>query len=431
MPPMNPTQAALAARFLRYSAISSQSDASQTTIPSSSGQRELAELLADELRAADAQDVHLSPTSVLTARIPARLPEGHAPVPAVGFCVHLDTVDVDLSPDVHARLVDFDGTDICLNEELDLWLRPDEHPELLPHTGDRLLVTDGTSVLGADDKAGITSVMEAVVRLLDDPTAVHGDIHLAVVPDEEIGLRGVRTLDLDRFPVQYAWTLDSCGIGEAVWQTFNAAEATISIQGVSAHPMSAKGVLVNPILVAHDIVAQLDRLQTPEHTDGTDGYVWVTDVDGNQSSCTLEVNIRDHDLQRFEQRKRTLAEAVEKARALHPRATITLETTDVYGNIDDAVTETNRAGIDLMLEAMESLGITPKPLAMRGGTDGSWLSRQGILTPNFFTGAHNFHSIHEFLPMASFEASHRMVLELVRLVAAQESQQVGRELKDW
>lgn len=426
MPPMNPTQTALATRFLRYSAISSQSDASQTTVPTSPGQRELAELLADELRTAGAQDVHLSPTAVLTARIPARLPDGHAPVPAVGFCVHLDTVDVDLSPEVHARLVDFDGSNICLNEELDLWLRPDEHPELLPYLGDRLLVTDGTSVLGADDKAGIASVMEAVVRLLDDPTAVHGDVHLAIVPDEEIGLRGVRTLDLQRFPVDYAWTLDSCEIGEAVWQTFNAAEATIRVQGVSAHPMSAKGVLVNPILVAHDIVAQFDRLETPEHTDGTDGYVWVTDVDGNQSSCTLQLNIRDHGLERFEQRKRAIAEAVEKARTEHPRATITLETSDVYGNINDAVTDANRAGIDLMLQAMDSLGLTPKPLAMRGGTDGSWLSRQGILTPNFFTGAHNFHSIHEFLPMASFEASHRLVLELIRLVATQESQPVGR-----
>ncbi|MGO4956944.1 peptidase T [Luteococcus sp. Sow4_B9] len=417
MTPDPALQDRLAERFLRYSAISSQSDAAVQTVPTTPGQRELADLLARELRELGAQEVHLSDTSVLTARIPARLPQGHAPVPAVGFCVHLDTVDVNLSPDVRARVVGFDGSEICLNPELDLWLRPSEHPELVPYAGDRLLVTDGTSVLGADDKAGIASVMEAASTLLSDPHAVHGEVHLAFVPDEEIGLRGVRTMDLTRFPVAHAWTLDCCAIGEAVWQTFNAAEATICIQGVTAHPMSAKGVLVNPVLVAHDIVAQLDRGQTPEHTDGTEGYIWVTDVAANPATATLELNIRDHNLQRFEEHKQTLTAAVEQARTMHPRAVVELQINDVYGNIQDALHDENRQAVDLLLEAMEALGIEPRPLAMRGGTDGSWLSRQGILTPNFFTGAHNFHSIHEFLPLRSFEASHLVVLELVRRTA--------------
>lgn len=417
MTPDPALQDRLAERFLRYSAVTSQSEASCTSVPSTPGQRELAELLAEELREAGARDVHISETSVLTAHIPARLPQGHASVPAVGFCVHLDTVDVNLSPEVHARVVPFDGGDICLNEELDLWLRPEERPELTAYTGDRLLVTDGTSVLGADDKAGIASVMEAAITLLADDTTQHGDVHLAIVPDEEIGLRGVRTLELERFPVTYAWTIDSCEVGEAVWQTFNAASATVRIQGVTAHPMSAKGVLVNPVMVAHDLVALLDREHTPEHTDGTDGYIWVTDVHANPATATLELNIREHDRHRFEQHKRSLREAVEHVRQIHPGAVAELEISDVYGNINNAVTDDNRAAIDLMLTAMRGLGITPKPLAMRGGTDGSWLSTQGILTPNFFTGAHNFHSIHEFLPLSSFELSHRMVLELIALAA--------------
>lgn len=412
---------ALVERFLRYSAVTSQSDASATCVPTTEGQRDLAVLLADELRSAGAADVHVSETAVLTARLPARLPEGHPPIDPIGFCAHLDTVDVDLSPEVHARVVDYDGGDICLNPERDIWLREAEHPEVTRYVGDRLLVSDGTSVLGADDKAAISVVMEAITSLLADPEAagvgVHGDVYLAFVPDEEIGLRGVRTLDLDRFPVRYAYTIDSCELGEVVEETFNAAAATARIQGVTAHPMSAKDVLVNPILVAHDLIARLDRSQTPECTEGREGYLWVSGMSGNQAEASLSINIRDHDLTRFEERKAELAAAAQTVREMHPRAHIELEIEDVYGNIADARTPVNRAGADHVYKAMAELGIEPRPLAMRGGTDGSWLSRQGIYTPNFFTGAHNFHSAQEFLPLGSFERSHAMALEVIRQVA--------------
>mgnify|MGYP002719591230 CR=1 FL=1 len=198
-------QDALAERFLRYSAIASQSDASAETVPTSEGQWELARLLKCELEGAGAQGIHLSDTCVLTAKIPSTLPD-NATAPAIGFCTHLDTVDVNLSPEVKARVIDYDGGDVCLNDDRDVWLRESEHPEISRYAGERILVTDGTSVLGADDKAGVTSVMEAAVRLLQDPTLPHGDVYLSFVPDEEIGLRGVRTMDLARFPVQYAFT---------------------------------------------------------------------------------------------------------------------------------------------------------------------------------------------------------------------------------
>ncbi|GAB48116.1 peptidase T [Mobilicoccus pelagius] len=411
------TRQRLVERFLRYSAISSQSDASVTAVPTSPGQWRLAELLRDELATMGASDVHLSQTACVTARVPARLPEGHAPVPAIGFCAHLDTVDVDLSPEVHAHVVTHDGGDVRLHPERDAWIRRDEHPELDAYVGDDLLVGDGTSVLGADDKAAIAAVMEAVVRLLADDPLVHGDVYVAFVPDEEIGLRGVRTLDLARFPVRYAYTIDCCEVGELVAETFNAASATVRITGVSAHPMSAKGILVNPVLVALDVVARLDREQTPERTEGREGFVWVTDLHGNQSTAEIDLSIRDHDRNGFAAKKRALLAAVEETRRQHPRAVIEVEIVDVYGNIADALTDENRVAVDHLHKAMATLGVEPRPLAMRGGTDGSWLSQQGILTPNFFTGAHNFHGPAEFLPLSSFEKSHAMVLELVRQAA--------------
>ncbi len=417
-------QNALAQRFLRYSAINSQSDALVGSIPTSPGQWELARLLRDELVSAGAADVHLSKTCVLTARIPSNLPAGQQ-APVIGFCTHLDTVDVSLSPEVHARVVEYDSGDICLNANLDIWLRESEHPEIARYAGDRILVTDGTSVLGADDKAGVTSVMEAAVRLLAadaassesvelENTEPHGDIYLSFVPDEEIGLRGVRTMDLSRFPVDYAFTLDSCELGEIVEATFNAAHARVEIQGVTAHPMNAKNILVNPIMVAHDFVGQLDPLQTPEHTEGREGYLWVNGIEGNQSTATIDISIRDHDRTGYETKKELLHAIAGQVQKMHPRARVSVEIVDIYSNIEDAKTCENAVATTRLREVFADLGIEPLELAMRGGTDGSWLSSRGIFTPNFFTGAHNFHSNCEFLPLSSFEKSYEVVRALMR-----------------
>ncbi|MDO4822297.1 MAG: peptidase T [Rothia sp. (in: high G+C Gram-positive bacteria)] len=422
-------QEALAARFLRYSAISSQSDASATAVPTSEGQWELARLLEAELREAGAQEVHLSDTCVLTARIPSTLPSG-IEAPAIGFCTHLDTVDVNLSPEVHARIIDYRGGDIYLNPELDIWLREAEHPEITRYTGQRIIVTDGTSVLGADDKAGVASVMEAAVRLLAADadatgqvgraaqgagagTSAHPDIYLSFVPDEEIGLLGVRTMDLARFPVDYAYTLDCCELGELVEATFNAGHARLHVEGVTAHPMNSKGNLVNPILVAHDFIAQLDRAQTPEHTEGREGYLWVNSIDGNQATTTVDISIRDHDRAGYDSKKAFLRDLAERTAETNPRASVRLDISDIYSNLEDAKTNANAVASERLRAAFTRLGIVPINLAMRGGTDGSYLSTQGIYTPNFFTGAHNFHSNCEFLPLPAFEASYRVVRELM------------------
>lgn len=411
---MSDLQEALATRFLRYSRISSQSDASQSTVPTSEGQWELARLLKAELEEAGAADIHLSETCVLTAKIPATTEK---PFHSIGFCTHLDTVDVNLSPDVKAQVLTYEGGDVLLNAEKDIWLTEAEHPEISRYAGQNILFTDGTSVLGADDKAGVTTVMETAVRLLASPEVEHGDIYLSFVPDEEIGLLGVRTMDLARFPVDYAYTLDSCEEGEVVEATFNAAHATVKITGVTAHPMNSKGNLVNPILVAHDIIEKFDREETPEHTEGRQAYIWVNGIEGNQATARLEMSVRDHDLEGYEEKKQRIRDICAYVADQHPKAKIEVEIQDIYGNIEDAKTSENALATQHIFTALNDLGIRPINLAMRGGTDGSWLSRQGIFTPNFFTGAHNFHSIYEFLPLPSFEKSYRVVNRLIELAA--------------
>ena len=408
---------ALCDHFFRYLAIPSQSDASVQTLPSTPGQYVLAQLLANELRALGLQAVQCTEQAIVTAVLPAS--PGHEHAPAIGFIAHLDTVDVNLSPVIRPQIVRaYAGGDICLNAEKGLWLRVSDHPEMEAYIGDDIIVSDGTSVLGADNKAAIAAIMVALAQLRAAQTA-HGEVRIAFVPDEEIGLRGAKALDLKDFPVDFAYTIDCCALGELCYETFNAAHAEITIQGIPAHPMSAKGVLLNPILVAHDIASQFDRLQTPENTDNRDGYWWMTDINGNQSTACLGISIRDHDLARFAARKAYVAQVVETVRHKYPRAAIHLHIDDTYANIHDALRDDNRLAIDLLYSAMHELEITPRPFAMRGGTDGSSLSARGILTPNFFTGAHNFHSPCEFLPLSSFVQSCRMVLALCRLAAEQ------------
>ena len=407
---------ALVARFLRYIKVPSQSEANGgRKVPSTESQWDMAHLLQKELREFGAEDISLSEYCVLTARLPANLPAGAPPVPAIGFCAHMDTVDVSLSPVVKPRRLRYEGGDIVLNESENIVMRAAEHPELAPYVGQELIVTDGTSVLGADNKAAVANVMTALATLAGDPAIPHGDLYVAFVPDEECGLWGSKNMDFTKFPVAYAYTIDCCALGEVVYETFNAGSATVTIQGVSAHPMSAKGVLVNPTLLAVDFVNLFDRKETPECTEGTEGYIWCQTIRSNPSTAVVELNIRDHDKARYEGRKRLILENIEKLQKSEPRARVTYTMEDTYGNIADAVTDANRSAIDNLYEAMKRLGITPKTIAMRGGTDGSFISTKGILTPNYFTGALNFHSNCEFLPIPSLRKSYEVTMELIAL----------------
>lgn len=407
----SPLACQLTQRFFRYLAISSQSEANATTLPTTAGQHEMARELANELKNLGLEHIEIDEHATVTAVKKGTV----AGAPRVGFITHIDTVDVGLSPHIHPQILRFTGADLCLNEEKSIWLRVDEHPEILAYPDEEIIFSDGTSVLGADNKAAVTVVMTLLENLSAEQR--HGDIVVAFVPDEEVGLRGAKALDIDRrFNVDFAWTIDCCELGEIVYENFNAAAAEIRFTGVTAHPMSSKGILVNPLLMATDFISQFDRLQTPEHTEGREGYVWFSGMDAGQNQAILHANIRDFDLQSFERRKQQIGEVASKIAAAHPTAKVEYQISETYSNISNAIGEDRRA-IDLMFEAMESLGITPKPTPMRGGTDGAALSAKGLLTPNFFTGAHNFHSKFEFLPLKSFEASYQVALQLCLLAA--------------
>ena len=406
----SPLASQLTQRFFRYLAITSQSDAAATTLPTTPGQFDMARTLAQELQTLGLDEIVLDEHATVTA-----VKKGTVPgAPRIGFITHIDTVDVGLSPDIHPQILRFQGEDLCLNAEKEIWLRVAEHPEIKAYRDEEIIFSDGTSVLGADNKAAVTVVM----TLLENLTAEqqHGDIVVAFVPDEEVGLRGAKALDLKRFDVDFAWTIDCCEKGEIVFENFNAASASIDFTGVTAHPMSAKGVLVNPLLMAMDYISHFDRQQTPEHTEGREGYVWFNGMEAVQGHAHLSASIRDFDKESFERRKQQIADVAKKIAAQYPTAKVEYSISDIYSNISNAIGEDKRA-IDLLFEAMKTLGITPKPTPMRGGTDGAALSAKGLLTPNFFTGAHNFHSQFEFLPVKSFEASYQVALQLCLLAA--------------
>lgn len=404
----------LTERFLSYVAVESQSDDSSTKSPSTEGQLKLAELLAQEMSGMGLSDIKINEFGVLQAFLPSN--QGEKKIPKIGFVCHLDTVDVGLSKSIHPKIIkNYAGGDICQRKESNAYILTSEHPEILSYIGDDIIVSDGSSVLGADNKAAIANVMTALDFLNKNKAFPHGDIFIAFVPDEEIGLRGARNIDFEHFKPDFAYTIDCCELGEIVFETFNAGKALLKIRGITAHPMSAKNVLVNPIMVAHDFIALLDRNETPENTEGREGYIWVTDIKANALDCSISLNIRDHDKGKYEAKKAFLEKALNLTRQKHPRAKLTLEMSDVYGNISDAISDKNKGCIDLIYRAFEELKIKPKALAMRGGTDGSFISTLGIPTPNYFTGAHNFHSSAEFLPLKAFLKSCLTTLKIIEL----------------
>ncbi|MBF7996332.1 peptidase T [Rahnella laticis] len=400
----------LTERFYRYLSVTSQSDASATTLPSTPGQHDMARLLADELNQLGLENIQIDEHATVTAVKPGTKKGG----PRIGFITHIDTVDVGLRPDIHPQTLRFTGDDLCLNKEQDIWLRPAERPEILPYLGEEIIFSDGTSVLGADNKAAVTVVMTLLENLGADQE--YGDIVVAFVPDEEIGLRGAKALDLARFDVDFAYTIDCCELGEVVYENFNAAAAEITFTGVTAHPMSAKGVLVNPLLMAQDFISHFDRAETPENTEGREGYVWFNGMSASQQGAKLNASIRDFDSASFAARKQKIQDVAKDIAAQYPTATVSVEISDTYSNISSAIGEDRRA-IDLIFAGLKEIGVEPKVIPMRGGTDGAALSAKGLLTPNYFTGAHNFHSKYEFLPVNSFVKSYELTVQLCLLAA--------------
>ena len=293
-------------------------------------------------------------------------------------------------------------------------LSPQDNPELLNYIGQDIIVTDGTSLLGADDKAAIAAGVEALKYMINTPSFSHGDIRLVLLPDEETGIRGAKALDVGELNSNFGICLDCCEIGEYVVENWYAGSARITVRGATAHPMSAKGKLVNALCIATEIIAALPEKERPEHTEKREGYYWVHNLHGDTASATLDIAIRDFELTGYKQRKAVLENIVKSINQRWKSERITLELTDIYENVKPALDKTP-AILDNVRKAMRNLGITPKPLIMRGGYDGSVITPKGLPTINIFTGAHNFHSIREFLPVESLRLASEMLLEMVEL----------------
>ncbi len=396
--------------FLRYTKISSQSVRHGEGLPTSEGQQQMVMHLKNELHDMGVTDADLHSNGILIAKI-----QGNTDAPAISFMSHVDTVDIGASPDVHAHIVEFTGDDFYLDKEQKIQFKVDDYPSIKAHKGDEIFVTDGSSVLGSDDKAGV-AVMMGLARYLTTNNVKHGDVYLAFVPDEEIGLKGAKALDIRELPVKFSYTIDcSDGVGSFSYETFNAAEANITIKGVSIHPGRAYHILVNPVLVANDIIESFSDKDTPEYTKGYEGYYYFYSIEANPMEAKLNLNIRDFDLKKFEKRKEHVLDIIAKIQKKHPKAEITVDMYDVYANIANYLSQ-DKKPIELVEKSLANLGIEIQRAPLRGGTDGSVLSAKGLMTPNIFTGGYNVHSIFEYLPLAALEKSLDNTIEMVRIL---------------
>ena len=406
----------LLTRFFRYIAFDTQSDEGRTTCPSTPGQLTLAMHLADELKSLGLQQVELDDNGYLTALLPANVTTA---VPAIGFIAHMDTAPDYSGHKVQAQLVEsYQGGEIALGSGHEV-LSPIEFPSLRHYLGQDLITTDGTTLLGADDKAGICEIITAAAHLLAHPEIPHGDIYLGFTPDEEIG-RGADRFPLDRFRAQWAYTVDGGELGELEFENFNAATAIVHIRGNNVHPGTAKDVMVNSQTLAARFHAEMPSDETPECTEGYQGFYHLIGSQGSVEESTLTYIVRDFDEAGFARRQQFLLDQVDSwnARLGQPRFSIAIK--ESYRNMREQV-EPHRHIIDIAEKAMREVGVAPVIKPIRGGTDGSRLSFMGLPCPNLFTGGHNFHGKHEYIPVPSMEKSVETLIAIARLTVTHSS----------
>ena len=404
---------ALLERFLKYVSIHTTSDENTGLVPSTPQQMEFAKILAEELKDMGMQDVSLDKKGYLMATLPSNIDKD---VPTVGFISHLDTSPDMSGKNVKPRIVEnYDGNDIILNEKENIVLSPKQFPELTMYRGQSLVVTNGLTLLGADDKAGIAEIMTAMDYFIKNPDVKHGKVRIAFNPDEEIGL-GAHHFDVEKFGCQFAYTMDGGEIGELEYENFNAAGAKVTFYGTNVHPGYAKNKMVNSMKIATKFMATVPANESPEYTDGYEGFYHLTGIGGDVEKTTVSYIIRDHDRKKFEERKAHLQMLVDKINSEFGDNTATLEVKDQYYNMKEKV-EPVKYIVDIASKAIRQAGVEPKVKPIRGGTDGAQLSFKGLPCPNIFAGGHNFHGKYEFVPIQSMEKATEVIKNIIKIVA--------------
>lgn len=404
----------LTKRFIKYITVSTDSNPDSNVCPSSESQWDLAKIIVEDLENIGLEDITLDENCYIMATLPGNCKDKN--IPTIGFIAHMDTAPSYNGVGIKPRIVEnYDGKDIILNSEENIILSPNDFGHLKNYIGKDLIVTDGTTLLGADDKAGITEIIEAVKYLKEHPEIKHGDIRIGFTPDEEIG-RGANYFDVEKFNCKFAYTIDGGEIGELEYENFNAASATIKIVGRDIHPGSAKNAMINSLMIAMELNSMLPVEQRPEYTENYEGFYLLDELKGDVENTIMKYIIRDHSMKKFNEKKTLIKNAVEYLKLKYKDAKIEIEVKDSYYNMREKI-EPVMEIIDIVKKSMEEIEITPNIKPIRGGTDGARLSYKGLPCPNIFTGGHNFHGKFEYIPIQSMEKARDLIIKIAENVA--------------
>ena len=400
-------------RFIKYVTIDTESDPNNPAFPSTEKQWNLAKILVEELKQIGMKEIDLDKNCYIMATLPSNI---EYQVPTIGFIAHMDTSPDFTGANVKPQIIEnYQGNDIVLNKEKNIILSPDYFDDLLQYKGQTIITTDGTTLLGADDKAGITEIISAMEYLIQHPEIKHGKIRICFTPDEEVG-KGAHLFDISKFGAEWAYTMDGSQIGELEYENFNAAGAKITITGKIVHPGYAKGKMINSLLIANEFIAALPSDEVPEKTEGYEGFFHLHDVNGNVEETILEYIIRDHDFDLFEKRKKIIKKIVTDFNEKYHQEVVTIKIIDQYFNMKEKITPVMHI-VEIAEEVMKNIGITPLIKAIRGGTDGSQLSYKGLPCPNIFAGGHNFHGRFEYVPVESMIKATEVIIGIVQKVS--------------
>jgi tripeptide aminopeptidase len=399
-------------RFIKYIKIDTESDPNNPAFPSSEKQWDLAKVLVKELEQIGMQDIDLDENCYIMATLPSNI---DYEVPTIGFVSHIDTSPDFTGKNINPQVIDnYDGKDIVLNKEKNIILSPSYFDDLLQYKGQTIITTDGTTLLGADDKAGITEIVTAMEYLIQHPEIKHGKIRICFTPDEEVG-KGAHLFNVAKFGADWAYTMDGSQIGELEYENFNAAGAKVTITGKIVHPGYAKEKMINSMLIANEFIATLPKQEVPEKTEGYEGFFHLHDIKGNVEETVLEYIIRDHDLELFEERKKLMQKIAIDFNKNHNQEIVKVEIKNQYFNMKEKITPVMHI-VDMVEEVMKDLGITPLIKAIRGGTDGSQLSYKGLPCPNIFAGGHNFHGRFEYVPVESMIKATEVIIGIAKKI---------------